>query len=193
MNDAEPAWEELLVQSSLGAPHVMEIAAQVSDEDMQRLEERRRRPPVTPEDAAKEAREAGFEPEELYPGRANRRWKLRCVKCGQVRSSSLGQIRLRDLCNHFGSPLWVPPPSKVKARPAPPTPVERQALAAKAAEAAARAAGYDVLETPSGKARDPLKLRCITCGQLRRTSLSTIRAGKTCQHVLPEETGFGKK
>lgn len=40
-----------------------------------------------------EMKQAGFEPEEDYPGRATRRWAVRCVTCGASMRVSLESVR----------------------------------------------------------------------------------------------------
>jgi hypothetical protein len=108
------------------------------------------------EDPAGEARAAGYEALEPYPGNTGVAWKLRCATCGRPSTASLYQIRAGQRCTHQE---W-----------------------AEGAVKEARAAGYEPLEPYPGKAASTWKLRCATCGKPRRATLSAIRCGRLCRH-----------
>lgn len=65
---------------------------------------------VTADRAAAEARAAGYQPEERYPGRTLDPWRLRCTACGQARTPSLKAIRSGERCQHASTHRTHPGP-----------------------------------------------------------------------------------
>jgi hypothetical protein len=124
---------------------------------------RKRTPPVTAEQAVAEARAAGYEPGEPYPGKASALWKMRCVECGQPRTLRLTNIRQGRRCHH----LRAPSPSEDEVR---------KELAE---------AGFELVDGWDGRAFTVLSLRCVECGQIKRRHLGDVRQGKLCGHRPP--------
>ncbi|WP_159037278.1 hypothetical protein [Streptomyces specialis] len=58
------------------------------------------RPRVTPDQAARELRAAGYEPLTPYPGRVSLPWLSRCTTCGRTRRTSLSTVRQGTRCAH---------------------------------------------------------------------------------------------
>ncbi len=111
--------------------------------------------------------EAGFTPEEPYPGGASMRWKLRCTQCGQAHTSaSLGAVRGGTRCTH------------------------RSPTSADYAAAQVQEAGFTPEGPYPGKASAPWKLRCAQCGQRGTHSLSVVRHGFRCAHISPASADY---
>ncbi|MEU9405704.1 hypothetical protein AB0E08_08355 [Streptomyces sp. NPDC048281] len=120
---------------------------------------------LSPERAAALLEGVRLEPLEPYPGVKHVSWKTRCIDCKkpyQVRMISLPSGPRCD-CTQ-----------KVKQ-----------------AEAELRAAGYEPLTAYPGSTSRPWPSRCLTCQQKRRPNIDTIRAGKRCKHLTPEEKAAG--
>lgn len=115
----------------------------------------------TQEAARRRAESRGYEPLEPYPGNNRTPWRVCCVHCKRPRRSPMLELR------H-----------------APPCPCVQRA---KQAEADLRAAGYEPLAPYPGTTRIPWPARCTTCGAERAPNMDTIRNGKRCKHVTPEE------
>lgn len=126
-----------------------------------------RRVATTPEAAAEEARAAGFEPMELYPGKPRAPWKHRCIECGAERSPALKDIRDGWRCTHTYREI-------------------ERVTPADEAVAELRAAGYEPEGPYPGKTKSPWKARCTTCGNPRTTTLNQVRSGERCKHHISE-------
>lgn len=111
------------------------------------------------------AADAGFSELEKPPSSRHLPWRVSCVKCGRKQRWPLTKMRDgRAMCICVSH--------------------------ARAAEEL-QAAGYRPKVTYPGTARDPWPSVCSVCGQDRRPSLSTIRAGIRCLHQTPEDRRGG--
>lgn len=112
---------------------------------------------TTGEAAAEELKEAGFEPLAPFPG-ISKLWAMRCLTCRNECRPSLFLVRGGKACRYC----------------------ER----ARQSEQELREAGYEPLEPYPGDGHKPWRSRCMTCGQVRRPNLVTIRSGRRCLHGL---------
>jgi hypothetical protein len=171
---------------------------------------------LTVEEAERRLREAGYEALEPYPGVVTKPWRLRCVECKYPWTKTLNHAD-RTRCNHRRrtperavSDLRAAGFEALEAYPGKSTvhwrmrcaackrPVRRTMSSAlvhpcvcvtkrEKAERELRAAGYEPLVPFPGDTRKPWPSRCIECGQRRRPNLTTLRQGKRCKHVTPED------
>ena len=133
---------------------------------------RSRTAPVTPEQAVEELRNAGYEPEEPYPGKANEPWRVFCAECNAERTVRLTQVRHgHKRCAHTASPGM---PDE--------TPKERE-YREKERCRELRWAGYRAMEPPPRLARTVMDVECLSCGAPRRVSMTQVREGRRCYHT----------
>jgi hypothetical protein len=100
--------------------------------------------------------DAGLEPLESYPGRTDKPWKCRCLKCGYRYASRVAYVRLGRGCAKCGGSLRVDED------------VARQTMLD---------AGLEPLESYRN-AGTPWKSRCLECGHECSPRLSSIKLGQ---------------
>lgn len=165
-------WTETADATRVTAQALSNLVAQALRTDDHPVDTGPRRRPsayglIDPELARAQMREAGFEPIDDYPGRANLAWPSRCLTCGTEGRPRLNAIRNR------GSGCIACRNKSVHAA----------AVAAKADEAVGvmRAAGFEPLEPYIGSSK-PWLSRCTHCGHESTPAYSNVRQGSTCKH-----------
>jgi Zn finger protein HypA/HybF involved in hydrogenase expression len=103
---------------------------------------------------------AGFEPMEVYPGRAAAKWRCKCLRCGKESTPQLSRVRRGSRCYFCGRRAV----SVARRTP------EHVAVAEM------EAAGLTPLE-PYPDAENPWLCRCQKCGQNVEPRLTNIRKG----------------
>ncbi|WP_326595949.1 hypothetical protein [Streptomyces sp. NBC_01803] len=115
---------------------------------------------LSAEQAVAELREAGFEPEEDYPGNTLTSWTMRCTICGTPRRTTLNNVRRKGGCWHGD---------------------DRRFTHQQAADILA-ALGHRPLEDYPGRRIAPWHVACGACHQPYHRSLSLIHTGRPCPH-----------
>lgn len=118
--------------------------------------------PISAEQAIADARAAGYEPQEPYPGHTGAPWRARCTEptCGALRIITAARVR-QD------------PPYRCK---------HRARLSAEDALQRVQAAGYEPTVPYSGDPRKTWPCRCVTCGRIRCVNPYTPNP---CSHKRP--------
>jgi DNA-directed RNA polymerase subunit RPC12/RpoP len=129
---------------------------------------------ISDEQAATDMRAAGVEPLERYPG-VTRRWRCRCLTCGEEVTPSLMSVRQgRGGCRDCGIAR------RAEAQPIPD--VEAAALM--------RAAGLEPRDPYPGGG-EPWRCRCLTCGNEVAPSLQSIKRGHRCRYCSDHGIDWG--
>lgn len=128
---------------------------------------------LTDDEAVSRALAAGAQPLEPYPGSALKKWRMRCLTCGEICSPRLNALSTQGPCSACG----LRRSSEGRRKFA-----DRATLPGGPASAseAAKAANFEPLEPYPGRTDRPWRCRCLVCGQASKPRLSTMLMGHAC-------------
>lgn len=105
---------------------------------------------------------SGVDPLTPYPGNKDRPWPCRCLACTNIVTPTYGNIRRgQGACKYCAG---------------------NAAISSDDAELLLRSAGFKNLEPYPGRVVAPWICQCLTCGQISRPRLSTIKGGSGCRY-----------
>lgn len=121
---------------------------------------------VTEEEALENFREAGLEPTEKYPGKAQLPWNSKCLTCGEMVHPTLREIR----AGQGGCRFCAKVSAAAKIR-----------RSRKEVETLFRSKGMELL-SEYVRNRTPVEARCLVCSKVSSVLVKTVEEGLGCPY-----------